>query len=460
MCLIFITTALLLVADSSPAAEPAAIQGVDDEIRQLKAVIASQRDEIESLRSRIAGQQAVLERLEARVNGGAAPVAVSALRPSEPTAAQVKPASEPQRWYERIGLRGYSQVRYNRLGETNPNLTCEQCDRSIGNNNGLFIRRARMIFSGDITDRVYMYLQPDFASTSGGLHYGQLRDLYFDVSLDTKKEFRIRVGQSKVPFGFENLQSSQNRAAPDRADALNSAVVNERDLGVYLMYAPRHIRQRFRYLVESGLKGSGDYGVIAAGVYNGQNANRAEANNNLHKLVRFSYPMQLKNGQIIEAGVQAYTGQYTMPDRAATTLGPATLPDRRAAASLIVYPQPFGFQAEYNIGRGQAYLPERRAIESRPLEGGYAQLMYRRKIVNQAITAFLRTQHYSGGKKYEFDARRYLVREQEIGIEWQPNLSMELLGVFTRADRTYEDSRLPNNRQRGNFIRLQLQFNY
>jgi hypothetical protein len=52
------------------------------------------------------------------------------------------------------------------------------------------------------------------------------------LSFDTKKEFRVRVGQSKVPF-FENLQSSQNRLTLDRNDALNSAVANERDLAFF-----------------------------------------------------------------------------------------------------------------------------------------------------------------------------------------------------------------------------------
>ncbi len=38
------------------------------------------------------------------------------------------------KWYESFSIRGYSQIRYNRLFETNPNLNCEQCDRSWGNN--------------------------------------------------------------------------------------------------------------------------------------------------------------------------------------------------------------------------------------------------------------------------------------------------------------------------------------
>lgn len=35
-----------------------------------------------------------------------------------------------KQWYESIQLRGYMQVRYNRLLETNPLLQCAQCDKS------------------------------------------------------------------------------------------------------------------------------------------------------------------------------------------------------------------------------------------------------------------------------------------------------------------------------------------
>src|SRR5215213_7073751 len=73
------------------------------------------------------------------------------------------PAAPPPRrpWYERLSLRGYTQVRYNRLLETNESLTCPQCDRSIGRNGGFLIRRARLVVSGDVSDRVHVYLQPD-----------------------------------------------------------------------------------------------------------------------------------------------------------------------------------------------------------------------------------------------------------------------------------------------------------
>lgn len=49
------------------------------------------------------------------------------------------------KWYESFSIRGYGQVRYNRLLETNPDLKCEQCDKSWGDDNGLSVRRMRVI---------------------------------------------------------------------------------------------------------------------------------------------------------------------------------------------------------------------------------------------------------------------------------------------------------------------------
>ena len=96
-------------------------------------------------------------------------------------------APTPRPWYERITLRGYAQIRYNRLLETNKELTCQQCDRSIGNNGGIFLRRGRLVLSGDVSNRLSFYVQPDYGSDAAGQqNYLQLRDAYFDLALDTK----------------------------------------------------------------------------------------------------------------------------------------------------------------------------------------------------------------------------------------------------------------------------------
>jgi hypothetical protein len=373
--------------------------------------------------------------------------------------------SAKKQWFESFSIRGYAQIRYNRLLETNSKLKNEQGDRSWGENGGFFIRRMRIIFSGQVNERIYFYVQPDFASSasSTGLHFGQLRDAYFDVGLDAKNEFRFRIGQSKVPFGFENMQSSQNRLPLDRNDALNSAVSNERDLGVFFYWAPAGVRKLYSSLINEGLKGSGDYGVFGIGAFNGQTANKPEQNNDPHIVARLTYPFQIKN-QIVEMGLQGYTGNYVVTtDQLSAGVkinSNKSYLDQRVAASFILYPKPFGIQAEYNIGKGPEFNKATDSIEVRNLHGGYITASYKKDIGQQIIIPFSRYHYYHGGKKHELDARSYHVSEFEIGVEWQPNKNFEIVAMYTISERRFEDFKLQNNFQTGNLLRLQAQLNF
>ncbi len=373
--------------------------------------------------------------------------------------------TEKSQWFNNIQIRGYAQVRYNRLLETNPDLQCEQCDRSWGRDGGFFLRRARIIFFGQVHPRVYFYIQPDFASSNGeGQNFGQLRDLYFDIGIDRNNEFRFRIGQSKVPFGFENLQSSQNRLALDRNDAINSAFSNERDIGVFFYWAPGKIRDRFSMLVRDGYKGSGDYGVFGFGVFNGQTANQVERNDDTHVVARVTYPFLIGN-QIIETSLQGYSGNFELaPNQLSegvrTTSEDFSFRDQRVAATVILYPKPFGFQAEYNVGEGPEFNPATSTIETQKLEGGYVTVNYRQQIKNQFFYPFVRYQYYDGGKKHERDARSYTVRELECGLEWLPNPHFELVVMYTMSSRRFEDFQNPHNRQEGNLLRIQAQMNF
>ena len=368
-----------------------------------------------------------------------------------------------KKWFESINIRGYAQVRYNGLLQTNEDLGCEQCDKSWGGDNGFFIRRMRVIIYGQISPRVYLYVQPDFASapSSSTLHFAQLRDAYFDLGLDKDNEFRLRIGQSKVPYGFENMQSSQNRLPLDRADALNSAVTNERDLGVFFYYAPAKIRKRYSSLVNDGLKGSGDYGVFGLGIYNGQTANRPELNSNRHIVTRLSYPFEWKK-QIFEPGIQAYKGDYTLSSLSSGVKSNATKTylDERVGGTFVLYPKPFGILAEYNVGTGPEFDKLADSITNQRLHGGFITASYKIDFKGQTLIPFVRYQKYDGGKKHELDARSYEVEELEIGAEWQPNKNFELVVMYTMSSRRYEDYANQNNYQRGNLLRIQAQVNF
>ncbi len=379
------------------------------------------------------------------------------------TAPPAVPATK--KWYETIGLRGYMQLRYNRLLETNSDLGCEQCDASWGNNQGFFFRRVRLVLFGQINKRVYFYLQPDFASAASTdrLNFLQMRDAYFDVGFDDENEFRVRLGQSKVPYGFENMQSSANRLAIDRSDAINTGIPNERDIGAFFYYAPAKKRALFKELANAGLRGSGDYGVLGLGIYNGQTPNRPELNNGQHVVARITWPFQWKS-QILEGSLQAYTGQFVLPTTNLTQgvkyLANRNYTDRRAAASFILYPKPFGIQAEYNVGQGPRFNKKTDSIEVSPLKGGYVQMTYSFSRKEQVFFPFIRYQYYDGGKKQERDARSYTVNDVEVGMEWQPYKTFELNATYTISHRRYEDFGLQDNDLTGRLLRLQAQVNF
>lgn len=370
-----------------------------------------------------------------------------------PVVLEVSPPPQPpkSKWYERLSLRGYTQVRYNRLGETNPRLVNVQADRSQGEDGGFLIRRARLVISGDVSDHVYVYLQPDFASFIGSTgHVGLMRDWYADIAVDSKKEFRFRVGQSKIPFGFENLQSSSNRLPLDRSDPINSALKDERDIGVFFMWTPEAIRARFKHLASRELKGTGDYGAFAFGAFNGQNANKAELNDTPHLVARLTWPFLLGK-QYLEVGGGAYAGWY-VGSRDDNIGGHKENLDARGVLSFTLYPQPFGLQAEYNVGVGPALRND--AVESRFLHGGYVLA----SLNLGAFLPFVRGAYYEGGKKHETNAPSYSVREVEFGVEWQIMKALELTAAWNIAERTFPEAPYPQ--ESGMLGRLQLQVNY
>lgn len=376
----------------------------------------------------------------------------------EPTTGErdgaVPSTSKPERhWYERLSLRGYTQLRYNGLGASNPNLTNRQGDRALGGDGAFALRRARLILTGDIAPFLSIYLQPDFASAvDETLGVAQIRDWYADIFLDpTEKRFRIRAGQSKVPYGWELMQSSSNRIALDRTDGINSAFVNERDIGVAVMFETPDVRRRFRRLLDSGLKGSGDYGMVAFGLINGQPINTRERNGNKHFIARVTYPFDV-GAQTLEVSAAAYSGR-TVVLRGEGIGGARDVQDMRALATFVLYPKPFGLQAEYNVGYGPELVGN--TVERRPLDGGYVMTMWRHNFAWGAMTPYVRFHRYDGGKKFEMNSPRYEIKQMDAGVELQILKWVELTTELMVADRTTN-----GDRQTGRTLRLQLQLNY
>lgn len=471
------------------------------------------------------------------------------------------PQASLQHWYDRISIRGYTQMRYTNFLQNadSYNDGVYWADNSARPRSNFLIRRMRLIFSGDVSEHLYVYIQPDFASTPpngfsntptfnaptstqnqanyliynpGALSYAnqvgsysrdtgnfaQLRDAYADIYFDKDKEFRVRAGQSKVPYGFTNMQSSQNRLTLDRPDALNTATRDERDLGLYFYYTPKEMRHLFRDLVKNNLKGSGDYGMFAFGVYNGQGANRVELNKNTHLVARATYPYVFENGQVVEASVQGYTGrvspygasidpslgmatnwaglvptpsQYASLSSTTTPIvngpgyvnnsnytlgtwpaGTGILPvcangcqgiqDSRVAVTGVIYPQPFGVQAEWNWGVTPGLNSTQTAITSQKLNGGYVLVNYKYEDKDYGLGTFfpyVQYQYFNGYSKYEANAPQNRVNEWDIGLEYQPLPELEITAAYNKSDRTNIGT-APYRQFQADTLRWQLQWNY
>ncbi|MEH3120315.1 MAG: porin [Methylorubrum populi] len=380
-------------------------------------------------------------------------------------------ASRPKTWFERLSLRGYTQLRGNEFlsgDDTAPaglSRLRSVHDSSISDRSNFLFRRVRLILQGDIHERVFIYIQPDFAvGVSDRQHFTQLRDAYADVFLDDERRTRLRFGQQKVQYGWENLQSSQNRLTLDRSDAINSAVPGERDIGISFYYTPWHVQRIWDRLAKGGQKLFGNYGAFGVGIYNGQTINRLEGNKDLMTVMMATWPFELDGlgdifkGQVLEVGGSAYRNRFR-PEVVGTTLGNG-YDDERVGLHAILYPQPFGLQAEWNWGRGPEYDPIARAIQTKPLQGGYVQAMY--KVDHSPVGPFMpyaRWQTYDGGWKVGTNAPRLDTDEFELGIEFQPIKAVELTLAYANMKRR-EANVGRFGRAEGDLFRGQLQINY
>ncbi|MCE9554662.1 MAG: OprO/OprP family phosphate-selective porin [Planctomycetes bacterium] len=383
-------------------------------------------------------------------------------------------------WFDRLSIRGFAQMRYNEILWDDPDGAPPHHvgDESVGINQNFLLRRARVILSGDVSDHMFVFIQADLASNIPGSpdanHYSQLRDCFGDVYFDEDHIHRLRIGLTKVPYGWENLQAVSNRIPIDRNDGLNSGVRNERDLGLFYYYTPEFAQDLFKYVLDNGLKGSGNFGLFGLGVYNGQGGSLREQNDNLHMVARLTWPMQFENGQIIETSIQGYTGKFVVLTSPIEPLGvpPTATPavaeggylDQRVAGTFVYYPQPIGFQAEWNVGRGPVLDAAQTEVVDGSLTGGYAMTMYRWQTeCYGTLFPYVRYHYYSGGYKGERNAPDALISSGECGVEWQFNPQMELTVELNFLDRTNTVAQPVGESYQqfvGNLLRVQFQMNY
>ncbi|WP_420142644.1 porin [Sphingomonas sp.] len=483
----------ILVTSTILCAAQANAQTVEDlqrQINELKAQIKA-LTEMRAASAPAAPAPAALEPVVSAQVAAASPSSASAstdvadtvaiatnVSAPQPAAVKGTPPRTAEPWYDRLLLRGYTQLRYNALLSGDRTAPDGQArlrsphDSSINDDGGFSLRRVRLVLQGRITDDVSLYLQQDLgtavnnqSSTERREHFGQLRDAYVDWFLDKGHSFRLRFGQSKVPFGWENLQSSSNRITLDRSDAINSAAPGERDLGVVAYYTPPRVQVIWDRLAENGQKLFGNYGAFGIAAYNGQGVNRTERNGSLMKVAMGTWPLELDGlgdafrGQVLELGGAAMLNRIR-PEVRSGGVSDRDFDDNRVALHAILYPQPFGIQTEWTWGRGPQFDAASGAIEDKSLSGGYVQLNYDvGKTPVGRILPYGRWQRYRGGWKASVNAPRLETDEIELGVEWRFKDALELTVAYANMKRREADERRIG-RAEGNLIRTQLQWTY
>jgi len=486
-----LTLAALMAGTSLPAAAQSAAPAGAGPADQAQTIADLQRqiDELKAMVTALQTQQAAPPApapLPAPASPpvlapapGAPVVAVSGPAPTPAAdprlAAAVQPA-KPKAWYERLRLRGYTQLRFNQIvsGDAAAPAGLSRLrsihDSGINDDSNFTFRRLRMIIQGDLNDHVSLYFQPDFAAAVSNQSVGErregtvsLRDMYADVFPFEDKSFRIRLGQSKVPYGWENMQSSSNRLALDRTDAINTAAAGERDIGIVAYYTPPKVQAIWDRLTKDGQKLFGNYGAFGFGAFNGQGLNRTEGNDGVMLVGLATWPFELDglglDGQVFEIGGSVMHNRIR-PEIRTGGLSPASFKDDRVNLHAILYPNPIGVQAEWNWGTGPEFVPASGRIEERPLDGGYVQLMG--KIDRSPIGPFYpfaRWQYYRGGFKAAVNAPRLETEELELGFEFQLDSALEITTTYGFAKRKEADERRFGQAE-GQILRVQAQWNY
>lgn len=183
-------------------------------------------------------------------------------------------------------------------------------------------RRIRMIPTLQMSPDLSFVNETDFKSDDvfepDSLKLTML-DFYFKYQF--AENHHLRIGQAKVPFGWELFRSSRTITTIERSDVSRSFF--QRDIGV-------------------GVFGKGEKYVYGAGVYQGEGLNEGERNGGKDVAGRFVY--EVAPG--LRLGLSGYLGSTQLHR------DDPELPERRLGGELHYRAGPFLLEGEYILGDG------------------------------------------------------------------------------------------------------------
>ncbi len=195
------------------AVAPADLEKVEKLVDEYKVELTVLGTDLKQVREEVAAIRGELDTMKEDID----PIKAQVLDPEGALATVVGDVSK----LKKIKLSGYVQARY----QDNQNDT----------NSSFFVRRARLKAEGSVGKATKVVLQIDAGGNDKNSSV-TLKDAYMEYFLHGIQEVqpKLTMGQFKWPFGYEVVQSSGDREAPERSDVIRALFPGERDKGVMI----------------------------------------------------------------------------------------------------------------------------------------------------------------------------------------------------------------------------------
>ncbi len=302
------------------------------------------------------------------------------------TAAATKAAvPAKKKWYDTMKIGGYVQGRAMYYLDDIEAKDANGDKHRVGDE--FLVRRARMALEAKPSATSKLYLQTDMGGGSA-----TVKDAWVERSFARDLSSRVRIGQQKVPFGFEVPQSSGSRLPLERNWLTRRTIPEERDTGLTYYFTTPGDKALFD-AAKASYWGTGDYGNIAVSLFNGQSigSEGQEVNDNKHLVVRLCKPFEIKStGGYAEVGASYYGGDYF------SKAAKQQFDEHLFGIHGYFAPEPFGLQAEYFDGE----------TEGHDLKGWYAMGLWKSNPGGVAFVRYDKLEGYRKGANAAYDRHR------------------------------------------------------
>lgn len=363
---------------------------------ELRAYLEALRDEVTELRRRL--NQG--EKPDPVTPPGAIP-STSALAAAPPVPAArtlIAPLAS------RLQIGGYGQIRVTNVGNS-------AGDRTAPHDNFDFqLARFRPRLTYYMDPHWQADLQVNVNTRGATATSFQARDAYIEYHNGKNNQYALRLGQQKVPFGFETfVEGDEQRPALERARYHDVLAPDQRDPGLGILWNPRRLP-----VTQALFRGP----LVAVGVFNGSGTNRQDNDESKNLIAAARYPL----GQHHTLGISGISGTFS----------------RAPGQTFVRQVVDLDWESYYGRLRTQAEVMLGRNL-GHDINGGYGQVEYR-----------------TGAPGNFFARYDWFDRNEEVGRDYWKRWSFGWYRDFTRniritAEYDYVTNQLTQTRHPNTF---------